>query len=230
MSSLSRAPHVVKHNAAYRYAYLNDFSVLEWMGWPGNQGIAENFIGILRTEERTASRGLLRLVLFALVVGLLAALAVDLPSDGRFFGIAVGLVALAILGGGVLGNVLGRHVFMARYHKSLATNWNRWMRYSVACSRVDEVQRRVQGKPATRSIAAVATMWTLILFTTAILLLMTVVDGVPTIDKTPVFVAYGAYSGYLIGRTIAMRAWARDFLVSIDEMMRQGEIGLWGVL
>lgn len=200
------------------------------MGWPGRQGIAENFIGILRNEERAAARGLVRQALLALLVGLLAALAIDLPSDGRFFGVAVGLVALALVAGAAGGIIVGKQFVTRRYHESLASGWNKWMRYSVACSRIDEVHRRVNGKPATRSVAGIATIWTFILFTTIILLLMTVVDGVPTVNKTPVFIGYGLYLGYKIGRTLAMRGWARDFLSSIDDMMRQGEIGLWGVV
>lgn len=196
---------------------------------PLNHGVAENFIGILRHEERMSLRKAVRtLALFGLVA-LLTGLAVDLP-EGRFFGVGFGLVSLVFLGGGILGITFGRLVTAKRYRDSLSTNWNRWMRYSIACDRVDEVHRKVRGRSANRSVGGLATLWAIVLFTTVVLLLMTVVDGVPAVDKTPVFLGYGAYLGFVFGRTLAIRTWVHQFLISLDEMVRAGELGVWGVV
>ncbi len=200
------------------------------MGVHAKQGIAENFIGILRTEERTASRTLLRIVLFALGVAFLAALAVDLPDSGRLFGVAFGLVILTACVGAGLGLLVARFLTLRRYNASLAEGWNRWMRFSVACSRIEEVERRVRGRPATRPVGRLAALWTLILFATLIMLLVTFVDGVPSINKTPVFAAYGLYLGLRLGHTISLLRWVRGLLGSVDDLVRKGEIGLWGVV
>lgn len=196
---------------------------------PSGQGVAENFIGVLRTEDRATQKALLRHALLIALVVLFTALLVDLP-DGRFFGVGVGVVALAVVLGGALGLMSGRHFTVRRYHRSLNGSWNQWMRYSIACRRVDEVYRRVRGRPATRSVGALAILWTVLLFATMILLLLTVLDGVPALDKTPVFLGYGAYLGWLVGHSLALKLWVRDFLVSLDEMIRTGEVGLWGVV
>ena len=193
------------------------------------QGVAENFIGILRQDERASGRALVRHALFFVLLVLVTGIAIDLP-DGRMFGIGTGVVILALVAGVGLGLLFARFVTLRRFDHSLANGWNQWMRYSVACSRVDEVHRRVHGRPATRSTTLAATLWSLALFATMVLLLLTVLDGAPTLEKTPVFAAYGAYLGFLAGRTIALRIWVHHLLVSLDELVRKGEIGVWGIV
>lgn len=215
--------------ATYRQPYLGAGAVGKLDGSPMTQGIAENFIGVLRTEDRAGHKAILRHSLLIVVLLLFTGLLVDLPVGG-FFGIGIGVVALTVVLGSALGLVTGRHFTVRRYHRSLNSAWNQWMRYSIACQRVDEVYRRVRGRPATRSVGGIAAVWTVLLFATLILVLLTVLDGVTALDKTPVFVGYGVYLGWLVGHTLALRLWVRDFLVSLDEMIRTGEVGLWGVV
>ncbi|MBW3581543.1 MAG: hypothetical protein KY455_00440 [Euryarchaeota archaeon] len=194
-----------------------------------HSGIAENFVGILRTEERASLRKIAGIVTMFLFLGLFTALMVDLP-DGRMLGIGVGTVTLTFLIGGAAGLLYGRYVTTRTWRDSLTQRWNGWMRYSLACARIDEVHRRVQGRPATRSIGPLVAFWSSALFLTLILGLLTVVDGGPALLKTPVFATYGAWLGFSLGRALSVRLWVHDFLVSIDDLMRKGEVGLWGYI
>ncbi len=194
-----------------------------------SQGVAENFIGVLRNEESATARRILRTALLFAFLALVTALAVDLPT-GRFFGIGMGIVILSFLVGIGGGALWGTRFTTQRYARSLSTSWNRWMRYSVACDRIEQIHRKVNGKSALRATSGTVVLWSIALFATMVLLLLTVVDGAPAIDKTPVFVAYAAYLGFIEGRTLVLRRWAHGFLVSIDDMVRKGEIALWGVV
>jgi hypothetical protein len=196
---------------------------------PLTQGIAENFIGVLRTDDRAHQKALIRRAFLIGLLLLFTGLLVDLP-DGTLFGLGTGFVALAVVIGAALGLIGGRFLTIRRYQRSLNGSWNQWMRYSIACQRIDEVYRRVRGRPATRSVGGIALLWTGLLFATLILLLLTVLDGAPTLNKSPVFIGYGVYLGWMVGHTLALKMWVRDFLVSLDEMIRTGEVGLWGVV
>lgn len=194
------------------------------------QGVAENFIGILRDEERHRWRSLLRFSVLFLVVVLLAGLVADLPERGSLFGTATGLAILAGLIGAGLGFVWGRFVVVRRYRASLVRSWNQWMRFSVACNRVDEVHRRVLGKPAVRSVGWLAALWAVVLFVTLVLFVVTVLNGAPAWDQAPLFVGYAGLAGFLVAQRVALALWVRSLLVSLDDMVRRGEVALWGVL
>lgn len=194
------------------------------------QGIAENFVGILRTEDRSSVRKLVRTTVLAGVLALVTGLIVDLGVNGRVFGPAFGLVLATIAIGGMAGMLWARSVTLRRWDQSLAKGWNTWMRYSVACARIDEVYRRARGKPAVRSVGGMAAFWAIALFVTLLFLFLPLVDGIPMFNTTVVFMAYGGYLGGRIGHAFAVQRWSRSFLSSVDEMIRAGELGLWGVV
>ncbi len=194
------------------------------------QGVAENFIGILRDEERSGVRSLIRLVALLAAVVLLAGLVADLPERGMLFGMAAGMAIIAALLGLGLGFLWGRLVAVRRYRASMVRSWNKWMRYSVACNRVQEVHRRVRGLPAARSVGMLAGAWALVLFVSLVVLVVTVLDGPPAWNQAPLFVAYAGLFGFLIGHRIAVAVWVRTLLTSLDDLVRRGEIALWGVM
>lgn len=194
------------------------------------QGVAENFISILRDEERLRLRSLLRLGAFLLCVVLLAGLVADLPERGALFGAAAGLAILAGLAGVGLGLLWGRYVLARRYRSSMVASWNQWMRYSVACNRVDEIHRRVRGKSAVRSVGVLAGVWAVVLFVTLVLVVVTVLDPQAAWNQAPVFMLYAGLLGFLMGSRIAIGIWMHSLLVSLDDLVRRGEIALWGVM
>jgi hypothetical protein len=194
------------------------------------QGVAENFIGILRDEERWRVRSMIRLAVFLLVVVLLAGLIADLPERGALFGLAAGLAIIAGVVGLGLGILWGRFVTTRRYRTSLLAAWNQWMRYSVACNRVEEVHRRVRGRPAVRSIGVVAGLWAVVLFVTTILVVVTLLDPQVAWNQAPVFVFYAGLLGFLIGERGSVLLWVHSLLSSLDDLVRRGEVALWGVL
>ncbi len=194
------------------------------------QGVAENFIGLLRGEKRTNLRSLIRLGIALCIVLLLAALIADLPGGGAFFGTATGLTLIGAVVGLGFGFAWGRFVTVRRWRTSLVASWNAWMRYSIACSRVHEVHRRVRGKPAAPSVAKWATIWAFILFISLVIITVTVLDGGPAWDQAPIFVAYATLLGGLIGNRIAVQTWVHTFIASLDDLVRRGEIALWGVV
>lgn len=194
------------------------------------QGVAENFIGLLRGEKRMNLRSLLRLSIGLIVVLLLAGLIADLPNGGTLFGTATGLTLIGAVVGIGLGLAWGRFITVRQWRTSLVASWNAWMRYSIACSRVHEVYRRVRGRPATASVAKWATIWAIVLFVSMVIIVLTVLDGGPAWDQAPIFVAYAALLGGLVGHRIAVHAWVHTFIASLDDLVRRGEIALWGVV
>lgn len=194
------------------------------------QGVAENFIGILRDEERWRVRSLLRLGVFLVVVVLLAGLVADLPERGMLLGTAAGLAIIGGVVGVALGILWGRFVVARRYRVSMLAAWNTWMRYSVACSRVEEVHRRVRGRPASRNVAVLAGFWAMVLFVTLVVVVVSLLDRQTAWNQAPVFVFYAGLIGFLIGERGAVLVWARTLLVSLDDLVRRGEVALWGVM
>lgn len=194
------------------------------------QGVAENFIGILRDEERWRLRSLVRLGVCVVVVVLLAGLVADLPERGMLLGTAAGLAIIGGVVGVALGILWGRFVVARRYRVSLVAAWNQWMRYSVACNRVEEVHRRVRGRPASRNVTVLAGFWAMVFFVTLIVVVLTVLDPQTAWNQAPVFVFYAGLIGFLVGERGAVLVWVRSLLTSLDDLVRRGEVALWGVL
>lgn len=187
-------------------------------------GVTKNFLSILETDLRRNAKNLIRLGVLLAFVSLFAALAVhrELWLGAAFF-------AGALLGGVIVGYAWGHFVNTYRYQASIREHWNRWMRYSISCVTVRECYAKVHGKRTSPSV-----LWASLFI--AGLLLWHLVLGVLSLNETaPLWqpIALFSLDAGLVGFAVGVRwresRWYREFLRSVNELLQEGTIGVWGV-
>lgn len=186
------------------------------------KGVSDQFLRILENERRLAIRHVGIGAALALVALFMANLA-DEPLFGtESFAYAVALF-LGVGGGLALAWWRSRQV-----SESIRSGWNAWMRFSVSCTRVDEVYRKAAGRRA-RSPAVTGVGAAALFFANAILFVLLWVDapssawlGVPTV------MADGIVVGGWLGSSAWRFGWALSFTKALEDLLRDGSIGLWG--
>lgn len=184
-------------------------------------GVNDQFLRILQNERK----GSVRAVALALALVPIAYFMAEL-TDEPFLGIVVWLTALALACGGALGVAWARHR-TAQYNESLRLSWNAWMRMSTSCARIDEVARHVANQRehvGLRSAAAAllivlngalfGSLWTEIEWATALGIVVTAMNGLVL--------------GFLAGHAIWHWRWTAQFSKALDELLANGQVGLWG--
>lgn len=187
------------------------------------RGVTDQFLQILRDERKTSVRTALTMTgLFGLAY-FMAELA-DKPLLGRvvilsFIALAVGLVA---------GLLYARHRTEA-YNHSLRESWNAWMRMSLSCRSVDEVARHVAHKAPAPPLAGVG--WGVLFMANALLFaLLWIEAGAADVAGVLVTGVNGVVLGALIGHSLWSLRWTSQFSKALDDLVAQGQVGLWGEL
>lgn len=187
-------------------------------------GVTRNFLQILEADLQRAARGLALLVLLTCGMALAAFFALHRELWPGFSGFA----ALLILSF-ASGVLWARLVQLRRYERSIRDHWNRWMRYSVSCVTVRECYTKVHGKAPGPS-----PWWTGLVL--ALLLLSHLVLGVLALNAAahptqalPLFGLDAILLGFFAGSRLVQRLWYQRFLQSVNEMLREGTLGIWGV-
>ncbi|MBI2076924.1 MAG: hypothetical protein HYT80_00935 [Euryarchaeota archaeon] len=187
-------------------------------------GVTKNFLTILEDEIRRSAKAIARfLVLVALLVasGLLAYYAQ--------LGALTLLVFAAFAVSLALGYSWGHFVNTYRYQASIREHWNRWMRFSVSCVTVRECYRKVHGKRATPSLFWAVMILSVLLLTHGVVLGLAVNADANPWYTLVLFIADAALLGALAGIRWRERRWYREFLHSVNELLKEGTIGVWGV-
>lgn len=185
------------------------------------RGVTDQFLRILDNERKASTRtALAMLVLFLFAYGM--AELTDRPLFGRVVILAIG----ALCAGLVLGGVLAWRR-TEKYNASLRDAWNAWMRMSLSSSRVDEVARRVAEKGRPWPVAGVG--WAALFLANAVVFatLWMELAWAPTLGAL-VAAANGLVLGALAGAAIWAHRWARQFHKALDELVAEGQVGLWG--
>ncbi len=183
------------------------------------RGVAKDFIQLLNGAQRVGrmrviTLGVLALVLFVPAWFLWAPLGA----------IVHGGVLLAGIG---LGALLGWRTCRG-YEDSMRGTWNQWMRLAPACENVPELARKVRGASTTFRVAWIAALLTLLWAAELGLLVLAFMDTSSAAFSIPAIAANGLFVGALLGYHIRILGWTRTFRHSLDDMVRAGEIGVWG--
>lgn len=184
-------------------------------------GVASHFMDLLGADRATAGRR--ALVLFVVT----ALLAVPAYFIAPWQGLAVH--ALGAVLGLVVGNLASRRKVRA-YEASLRGTWKSWMRWSAACESVPEVHRRVLGKSGRNlpwwTAALLAALWALELG----LLALAFANEGSLAHAIPVLALNGLVPAAFAAHYAHLKGWVRELGESLGDLVKSGEIGVWGVL
>lgn len=184
-------------------------------------GVASHFLDLLRADRSTAGR---RAVTLLVVTGLLAVPAyLILPWQGLAVH-AVGAVA-----GLLVGNLATRRRTQ-RYEASLRATWKSWMRWSAACESVPEVHRRVTGKSGRNVPWWTAALLTLLWAVELGLLLLAFANEGSLAFAAPVLLFNGLLPAAFAAHDLRLRGWVDELGDSLSDLVKSGELGVWGVL
>lgn len=185
------------------------------------RGVTDRFLSILSHERRMG----LRTALVCLALVPLAYFMAEL-TDGPLLGWVVLATFLSLAAGAGLG-AWWAHRRTARYNESLRESWNSWMRMSLSCARVDEVARHVEDKGAPLPVANVG--WSALLLANG-LLFAALWFETPWASAYGVMVAVanGMSLGAVAAHALWTRHWSGQFAKALDDLITEGQVGLWG--
>lgn len=185
------------------------------------RGVTDQFLKILKNERK----GNVRAAVTAAVLSVFAYFMAEL-TDEPLLGHVVLVAVLALAAGGVAGALYGRHQ-TRKYNDSLRDSWNAWMRMSLSCTSVDEVASHVAAKRRLPQLAGVG--WGAMLLLNGLLFAFLWVEVAwATTFGLAVTTVNGLALGALAGHALWSFRWAAQFNQALDEMISEGQVGLWG--
>lgn len=183
------------------------------------RGVGKDFLQLLQGEMRSGKARITTL----LTIG--AILAIPAWLIWPIYGAIVHFGALFVgIGVGMLwGNATSRS-----YEDSLRGTWNRWMQLAPACDNVPELARKVRGRSNGFRNAWIAAGLTLAWSSELLLVILAFVDFSSVAFGLPVLIANGLVAGLFTGYQVRLLSWTRSFKAHLGEMVRDGELGVWG--
>lgn len=183
------------------------------------QGVVSDFLRILQEDRSAAlSRSIVMAVLALLLFGVAWFVAELWGVVAHGAGVAVGLGVGLLWGQRTVG----------RYAASLQGTWNTWMRKAPACESVPEVHRKVRDKRGRHLPFLYALVLLVVWALEVALFALAFVDDASLWAQLPVLAVNGLLAGGLAGFFLRTRAWFRSFQHSVQEMLADGELGVWG--
>jgi hypothetical protein len=187
-------------------------------------GVTKNFLTILEDEIRRAGKTVTRLLVLGLILGSIAVLAVYKDwTLGTAFVVGAFLLAFGA------GLAWGHFVNTYRYQVSIREHWNRWMRFSVSCVSVRECYAKVHGKRAGPNLWWTSVFIALLICAHLVIPLIALNEAATLWNILPLFLIDAIMLGFIVGVRARERRWYRDFLRSVNELLEEGTIGVWGV-
>ena len=187
-------------------------------------GVTKNFLAILEDEIRRAGKTVVRLIVLGLILGLLAVAAV---YEDWTLGSA--LVAGGFLLALLAGIAWGHFVNTYRYQASIRQHWNKWMRFSISCVSVRECYAKVHGRRPGPNLWWTSVFIALFICVHLAIPLIVLNESATVWNILPLFLVDACLLGFLVGVRWRERRWYRDFLKSVNELLEEGSIGVWGV-
>jgi hypothetical protein len=194
------------------------------------KGVAENFLVVLTKDERAATRRIVWTSLVTVFLTLFTWLLVDRRLEDAWFGTGLTAFFAAVFVGVAVGALRGRMRYHHRFEESLRFAWNRWMRYSVSAPSAHAIYRQVNGRAPQPSVWKAALALGVVLFASFIVMVVTLLDPSTPLTASSLFVLYGALAGFALADAVVFRHWAHRFRVEVTEMVRRGDLPVWGVV
>lgn len=185
------------------------------------RGVTDQFLKILKNERK----GNVRAAVTAAVLSVFAYFMAEL-TDEPLFGHVVLLALLALALGAGLGVLYARRQ-TKKYNDSLRDSWNAWMRMSLSCERVDEVASHVAQKRRLPQLAG-AGWGSLLVLNGALFAFLWVELAWASAFGLAVTALNGLVLGALAGHALWNLRWASQFNKALDELISEGQVGLWG--
>lgn len=197
-------------------------------------GVASHFVDLLASDQLTARRRATTLAVVAAVLAIPAYAVAGAAGDGlldpgrlAFLGLAAH--ALAVLAGLIAGNLVTRRRVLA-YESSLRSTWKAWMRWSAACESVPEVHRRVTGARQRNVPWWTAALLTVLWALEVALLVLAFANEGSLAWALPVIALNGLIPAAFAAHFLRLKGWERDLQDSLADLVKEGELGVWGVL
>jgi hypothetical protein len=178
-------------------------------------------VDLLGSDQATAGRRGIVLLVVALLLAIPAYLIA--PWQG------LAAHALAVVAGLVAGNLASRRRVRA-YEASLRGTWKSWMRWSAASESVPEVHRRVLGKSGRNLPWWTAALLTLLWALEVGLLALAFANEGSLAFAIPVIALNGIVPAAFAAHYVHLKGWVRELSESLTDLVKSGEIGVWGVL
>lgn len=189
------------------------------------EGVTRNFLTLLEGDIHRSRRSLYQLLAVSAAV-----IAVAAASLHEALYVASGVVLLALVLAHGLGYIYARRFILESYEVSLRDHWNRWMRWSVTSRSVPECYARVHDRASRVPWWLAGVILGIVLFIHAAAALFALSGQWPLEAGLALLAADAVWVGFLLGRRWAERRWYESFLRSCNSLLRDGNLGLWGVL
>lgn len=185
------------------------------------RGVTDQFLKILDNEKRTSLKSALAMLALFVLAYFLAELT-DEPLLGRVVLLA-GVSLILGIGGGLA--LAWRRT--QKYNESLRDSWNAWMRMSLSSTRVADVARQVEEKGPRLPLAGV--LWGALFLANALAFALLWVEAAYGFTAgAAVTTLNGLVLGGIVGSAVWNLRWAGQFHKALDELMADGELGVWG--
>jgi hypothetical protein len=186
------------------------------------RGVSSNFLALARREHRLGQRVALAALALALPAAFLAELA-DQPGYGPIWLLFLAALALGLLGGWAWGKRRREQV-----EGDLKLRWNHWMWAAMDAGTLADVERRVHDRdplpPWLGSVAAVL----LVGLNVALFALLWVEHAAAQPLAWVLLAVDGLVLGALATSSLLMARWADDFAGAAEDMVKRGELPIWG--
>ena len=187
-------------------------------------GVTRNFLQILEADLHRAARSLASIALLTSLVALAAYFALH-----RNLWLGFGSFVGTLLTSFALGVAWARYLNIRKYEESIRDHWNRWMRYSVSCVTVRECYAKVHNRSPGPSWWVGSLVIAILLVAHLALAILALNDEAGAAQVFPLFGLDAVLLGFFAGKRLLERIWYRRFLKSVNELLRDGSIGIWGV-
>jgi hypothetical protein len=187
-------------------------------------GVTKNFLTILEAETRRSRRTIVKVLILSTIVALIGLLALQ-----SHWWLGVSILGGTFLVAGAAGVAWGHFVNTYRYQASIREHWNRWMRFSVSCVSVRECYKKVHGRAPGLGVLTTGFLIALLLVAHLVLGILSLNEGRPLWQPLGLLCLDAALLGSVAGIRWRERQWYREFLKSVNELLQEGAIGVWGV-